>query len=81
MRRLLMVAVVLVCSSTTYGWDTVKYRDSSGRTVGSASTRSGTTTFKDAAGRKVMTATTRSGKTTFRDSNGRFKGTATRKGK
>ena len=54
------------------------FRDSSGRTTGTATTSSsGTTTFRDSSGRTTGTATRNSsGTTTFRDSSGRTIGTA-----
>jgi hypothetical protein len=55
------------------------YRDSSGRTVGTASTDTqGTVTFRDSGGRTTGTASHDSqGTTTFRDAGGRTTGTAT----
>ena len=55
------------------------FRDSSGRTTGTATTDSqGTKTFRDSSGRTTGTATTNSqGTTTFRDGSGRTTGTAT----
>jgi uncharacterized membrane protein YoaK (UPF0700 family) len=53
------------------------FRDSSGRTTGTAATTGNTTTFRDSSGRTVGTGTIdSSGITTFRDSNGRTTGTA-----
>jgi hypothetical protein len=58
------------------------FRDSSGRTTGTATRDSnGTTTFRDASGRTTGTAThsnqgSAGGTTTFRDAGGRTTGTA-----
>jgi hypothetical protein len=55
------------------------FRDSSGRTTGTASTDSGgQTTYRDAGGRTLGTSSTDSqGTMTFRDAGGRTTGTAT----
>jgi hypothetical protein len=54
------------------------FRDSSGRTTGTAATSGNQTTYRDDRGRTTGTATTDSqGTTTFRDSSGRTVGTAT----
>jgi hypothetical protein len=77
---LLVLATVAMCSEAKaqQSPQTV-IRDSSGRTVGTATRDSqGTTVFRDAGGRTTGTASTTSGgTTTFRDAGGRTTGTAT----
>jgi hypothetical protein len=57
------------------------YRDSSGRTTGSATTNSsGKTTYRDASGRTTGTSSTNSsGKTTYKDASGRTTGTSSKR--
>jgi hypothetical protein len=80
---ILGLAVVLAASlmvTLARAQNQTTFRDSSGRTTGTATTNSnGTKTFRDASGRTTGTATTNSsGTTTFRDAGGRTTGTATR---
>jgi hypothetical protein len=65
-------------NSTT---STTTYRDSSGKTVGTASgTSPSRLTYRDASGKTTGTATVSGNTTTFRDSSGRTTGTASRSG-
>ena len=75
----LTCAALLAAATITASAETTTYRDSMGRTQGSASTdRYGKTTYRDAQGRVQATETTdRYGKTTYRDSMGRVQGTKT----
>lgn len=77
----LIFAVILVwlLHAHTAHAQQATFRDSGGRTTGTASTDSGgQTTYRDAGGRTTGTAATDSqGTTTFRDSSGRTVGTAT----
>jgi hypothetical protein len=77
----LIFAVILVCllHAHTAGAQQATFRDSGGRTTGTASTDSGgQTTYRDDRGRTTGAATVDSaGTTTFRDSSGRTVGTAT----
>ncbi len=60
--------------------DTV-FRDSAGRTLGTATaSRTGTVTYRDAAGRTLSTASETAGRTTFRDASGRTTSTAEKNG-
>ena len=77
-----LVALTLA-TSPVYGQQSPQtvFRDSSGRTTGTATIDSqGTTTFRDAGGRTTGTASPSNqgsgGVTTFRDSGGRTTGTA-----
>ena len=82
-----MKAVLTVCAAITLAVSSIgiasaqsktTYRDSSGRTTGSATTNSsGKTTYRDSSGRTTGSATTNSsGKTTYRDASGRTTGTS-----
>jgi YD repeat-containing protein len=51
------------------------FRDSSGRTIGTATTSGNQTTFRDSSGHTIGTATTNGNQTTFRDSSGHTTGT------
>jgi hypothetical protein len=56
------------------------FRDSSGRTIGTATKSGNTTIFRDSQGRTTGTSTTDSqGNTIFRDSQGRTTGTTSRR--
>ena len=71
------IICLLALSIMTTGAFAATYRDSMGRTQGSATTdRYGKTTYRDSMGRVTGTATTdRYGKTTYRDAMGRVVGT------
>ena len=73
------IICLLALSIMTTGAFAATYRDSMGRTQGSATTdRYGKTTYRDSMGRTQGSATKdRYGKTTFRDSMGRTQGSAT----
>jgi hypothetical protein len=76
----LVIATVLVLATwPALAQNQTTFRDSGGRTVGTATTDSqGTTTYRDAGGRTTGTANRDSqGTTTYRDSGGRTTGTAT----
>jgi hypothetical protein len=76
----LLGVAVLAWAGVTHAASTTTYRNSQGRTVGSASTSGNKTTFRNASGRTTGTATrSSSGKTTYRDSSGRTMGTAKRR--
>jgi hypothetical protein len=81
MKHLLMIAATLLAALVTpaAAQNQTTFRDSGGRTIGTATRDSnGTTTFRDAGGRTTGTATKDSnGTTTFRDAGGRTTGTAT----
>jgi hypothetical protein len=85
-----MKAVLTVCAAITLAVSSIgivsaqsktTYRDSSGRTTGSATTNSsGKTTYRDSSGRTTGSATTNSsGKTTYRDASGRTTGTSSKR--
>jgi hypothetical protein len=80
--QFISVAFVLLLVSPSDGMaqNQTTFRDSSGSTVGTASTDSGgMVTFRDGRGNTIGTATTDSGgQTTFRDGRGSTTGTATR---
>jgi hypothetical protein len=73
-------SIILALAAVPYAYaqNQTTFRDSSGRTTGTATTSSsGTTTFRDSSGRTTGTASRNSsGTTTFRDSSGRTTGTA-----
>jgi hypothetical protein len=75
---LLLAALALLTAYDARAQGQTTFRDSGGRTVGTASRDSnGTTTFRDAGGRTTGTATrSSSGTTTFRDAGGRTTGTS-----
>jgi hypothetical protein len=83
MKLLIMFTLAIGCLSVApfaaLAQPSTTFRDSMGRTTGTATTNSnGTTTFRDASGRTTGTATRDSnGTTTFRDASGRTTGTAT----
>ena len=56
--------------------DRTTFRDSSGRTIGSANTSGNRTTVRDASGRTIETASTNRDRTTFRSSSGSNLGSA-----
>jgi hypothetical protein len=71
----LIAAISLACTNARAQQTT--FRDSSGRTTGTAATTGNTTTYRDADGRTIGTGTTdSSGTTTFRDAGGRTTGKA-----
>ena len=73
------IAALLLATGTAHAQNMQTFRDSSGRTVGTATKSGNTTIFRDANGRTTGTATTDSqGTTIFRDSLGRTTGTKSR---
>jgi hypothetical protein len=77
--KLIIMTTVLVLAALPALAQQSTYRDSGGRTIGTATRDSqGTTTYRDAGGRTVGTGSRDSqGTTTFRDAGGRTTGTAT----
>jgi len=70
------IAALFLATGTAYAQNMQTFRDSSGRTIGTATKSGNTTIFRDARGRTTRTATTDNGGTTiFRDSSGRTTGT------
>ena len=77
---LLVTLFMLVIHSASAQQQT--FRDSSGRSIGTAATSGNQTTFRDASGRNTGTATTSpSGVTVLRDASGRTTGTIQLQGK
>jgi hypothetical protein len=76
----LVCAVALAWAGATHAASTTTYRNSQGKTVGSASTSGNKTTFRDASGRTTGTVTrSSSGTTTYRNSSGKTMGTSKRR--
>ena len=74
--RFTVIAVLFLATGTAHSQNMQTFRDSSGRTVGTATKSGNTTIFRDERGRSTGTATTDSqGITIFRDSQGRTTGT------
>ena len=80
MSKLMKYVLFFVMLVGTANAQETTFRDSSGRTTGTATRDSnGTVTFRDGSGRTTGTATRDSnGTTTYRDASGRTTGTATR---
>jgi hypothetical protein len=80
--KTLIIAAILFLPMSAQAQNQTTFRDSGGRTTGTATTDSqGTTTFRDAGGRTTGTAThsnqgSAGGTTTFRDAGGRTTGSA-----
>jgi hypothetical protein len=85
-----MKVVLTLCAAMTLAVSSINiasaqskttYRDSSGRTTGSATTNSsGKTTYRDASGRTTGSSSTNSsGKTTYKDASGRTTGTSSKR--
>jgi hypothetical protein len=82
MKKLLLtgIAALFLATGTAYAQNMQTFRDSSGRTVGTATKSGNTTIFRDANGRTTGTCTTDSqGTTIFRDSQGRTTGTMSKR--
>ena len=76
MKHSLFLFCLLIAFGTLQAANAI-YRDSSGRSIGTASTSNGRTTYRDRSGRSIGTATTQSnGSVIFRDASGRQVGTA-----
>jgi len=74
------IAALFLATGTAHAQNMQTFRDSSGRTIGTATKSGNTTVFRDARGRTTGTATTDSGGTTIlRDSSGRTTGTTSRR--
>ena len=74
--RFTVIAVLFLATGTAHAQNMQTFRDSSGRTVGTATKSGNTTIFRDERGRTTGTATTDSqGTTIFRDGQGRTTGT------
>ena len=72
--------ILFLATGTVHAQNQQTFRDSSGRTVGTATKSGNTTIFRDERGRTTGTATTDSqGTTIFRDSQGRTTGTTSRR--
>lgn len=67
-------------TATRSGGSRTDFRDSSGRTTGSAVRSGDRVTFRDASGRVTGTASVRGGDVTFRDASGRTLGTSQQSG-
>jgi hypothetical protein len=83
-KKLLLSATIIAAmpwlSSPLHAQNMQTFRDSSGRTVGTATKSGNTTIFRDDRGRTTGTATTDSqGTTIFRDNQGRTTGTTSRR--
>ena len=71
---------LLLATGAAHAQNMQTFRDSSGRTVGTATKSGNTTIFRDDRGRTTGTATTDSqGTTVFRDSQGRTTGTTSKR--
>jgi hypothetical protein len=78
-KLLLAVAALFLATGAAHAQNMQTFRDSSGRTIGTATKSGNTTIFRDDRGRTTGTATTdKSGTTIFRDS-GRTTGTTSRR--
>ena len=76
MKHSLFLFCLLIAFGTLQAANAI-YRDSSGRSIGTASTSNGRTTYRDRSGRSIGTATSQSnGSVIFRDASGRQVGTA-----
>jgi hypothetical protein len=78
MKKLLLtgIAALLLATEAAHAQNMQTFRDSSGRTIGTATKSGNTTIFRDDRGRTTGTATTDSqGTTIFRDNQGRTTGT------
>src|SRR6516162_8464175 len=70
------IAALFLATGAAHAQNMQTFRDSSGRTVGTATKSGNTTIFRDERGRTTGTATTDSqGTIIFRDSQGRTTGT------
>jgi len=76
----LAIALLFLATGTAHDQNMQTFRDSSGRTIGTATKSGNTTVFRDGSGRTTGTATTdKSGTTVFRDSSGRTTGTTSKR--
>jgi hypothetical protein len=77
MKTLTTVALTLAMLTAASAQQDTIFRDSGGRTTGTAATSGNMTTYRDGSGRTIGTGTTDSqGATTYRDGSGRTTGTA-----
>ena len=82
MKKLLLTAIaaLFLTTGTAHAQNMQTFRDSSGRTIGTATKSGNTTVFRDSSGRTTGTATTdKSGTTVFRDNSGRTTGTTSKR--
>jgi hypothetical protein len=74
------IAALFLATGAAHAQNMQTFRDSSGRTIGTATKSGNTTVFRDSSGRTTGTATTdKSGTTVFRDSSGRTTGTSSKR--
>jgi hypothetical protein len=74
------IAALFLAIGAAHAQNMQTFRDSSGRTIGTATKSGNTTVFRDSSGRTTGTATTdKSGTTVFRDSSGRTTGTTSKR--
>ena len=74
------IAALFLATGAAHAQNMQTFRDSSGRTIGTATKSGNTTVFRDSSGRTIGTATTdKSGTTVFRDSSGRTTGTTSKR--
>jgi len=74
------IAALFLATGAAHAQNMQTFRDSSGRTIGTATKSGNTTVFRDSSGRTTGTATTdKSGTTVFRDSSGRTTGTTSKR--
>jgi hypothetical protein len=70
------IALIAISLSTRYaGAQQSVYRDAQGRTIGTATTTSGTTVYRDERGRTTGSSNVINGMTIYRDTQGRVQGT------
>jgi hypothetical protein len=70
------IAALFLATGTAHAQNTQTFRDSSGRTIGTATKSGNTTIFRNSSGRTTGTATIDSqGTIIFRDNQGRTTGT------
>jgi len=79
-RAIIAGIALLLVTGTAHAQNQQTFRDSSGRTIGTATKSGNTTIFRDSQGRTTGTSTIDSqGTTIFRDSQGRTTGTTSRR--
>lgn len=90
MKHYMLTALLMLTAAAVYADETATIRDSSGKTVGTETTRSNSdgssgTTYRDSSGKTTRTSTERknsdgSTTTTYRDAQGKTTGTKTERG-
>jgi hypothetical protein len=73
------VAALFLATGTAHAQNMQTFRDSSGRTIGTATKSGNVTIFRNDRGQTTGTATTNNQGTVFRDSSGRTTGTTSRR--